>query len=67
MIKAVSSGVWRAACAREGIDMASMFDRLFGREKKSAHQAKERLKLVLIHDRTDERWQRSTTQDDRSP
>ena len=33
--------------------MASMFDRLFGREKKSAHQAKERLRLVLIHDRTD--------------
>jgi len=33
--------------------MASMFQRLFGREKKSAHQAKERLKLVLIHDRTD--------------
>ena len=33
--------------------MASMFNRLFGREKKTAHQAKERLKLVLIHDRTD--------------
>jgi cell division topological specificity factor len=33
--------------------MASMFERLFGREKKSAQQAKERLKLVLIHDRTD--------------
>jgi cell division topological specificity factor len=33
--------------------MASMFERLFGREKKTAHQAKERLKLVLIHDRTD--------------
>jgi hypothetical protein len=33
--------------------MASMFERLFGRDKKTAHQAKERLKLVLIHDRTD--------------
>ncbi len=29
-----------------------MFDFLFGR-KKSAHSAKERLQLVLIHDRTD--------------
>ena len=28
-------------------------DRLLGREPKSAAQAKERLKLVLIHDRTD--------------
>lgn len=28
-------------------------DRLLGREAKSAGQAKERLKLVLIHDRTD--------------
>jgi cell division topological specificity factor len=33
--------------------MSSFIDRLLGREKKSAHQAKERLKLVLIHDRTD--------------
>jgi cell division topological specificity factor len=53
MITAVSSGGWRAAFAQEGLEMASMFQRLFGREKKSAHQAKERLKLVLIHDRTD--------------
>ena len=30
--------------------MASFFDRLFGR-KKSANSAKERLQLVLIHDR----------------
>jgi cell division topological specificity factor len=30
-----------------------MLDRLFGRDKKSAHQAKERLKMVLVHDRTD--------------
>ncbi len=33
--------------------MASFFDRLLGREKKSASHAKERLKLVLSHDRTD--------------
>ena len=30
----------------------SFFDRLFGK-KKSAENAKERLQLVLIHDRTD--------------
>jgi len=33
--------------------MSTFFDRLLGRNRKSAHQAKERLKLVLIHDRTD--------------
>jgi cell division topological specificity factor len=33
--------------------MASFLDRLINREPKSAIQAKERLKLVLIHDRTD--------------
>lgn len=33
--------------------MASWFDRLLNRPPKSAQQAKERLKLVLIHDRTD--------------
>jgi cell division topological specificity factor len=33
--------------------MNSFFDRIMGKEKKSANQAKERLKLVLIHDRTD--------------
>jgi cell division topological specificity factor len=33
--------------------MSGFLNRLFGREKKSAHQAKERLKLVLIHDRVD--------------
>ncbi|MBE0410585.1 MAG: cell division topological specificity factor MinE [Anaerolineales bacterium] len=33
--------------------MSSFMDRLLGREKKSARQAKERLKLVLIHDRID--------------
>ena len=33
--------------------MPGLIDRILGREKKSAHQAKERLKVVLIHDRTD--------------
>jgi cell division topological specificity factor len=30
-----------------------VLERLFGREKRSARQAKERLKTVLVHDRTD--------------
>ena len=33
--------------------MPGVLDRLFGREPKSAHLARERLKLVLVHDRTD--------------
>ncbi len=33
--------------------MSSFLNRLLGRDQKSAVQAKERLKLVLIHDRTD--------------
>ena len=33
--------------------MSSFLDRILRREPKSASQAKERLKLVLIHDRTD--------------
>lgn len=33
--------------------MSSFLDRLLGRDNKSAQQAKERMKLVLIHDRTD--------------
>lgn len=33
--------------------MASWLDRLLGQKPNSAGQAKERLKLVLIHDRTD--------------
>jgi len=33
--------------------MFSFLDRLLGRDQKSARQAKERMKLVLIHDRTD--------------
>jgi cell division topological specificity factor len=33
--------------------MSSFLERLFGQDRKTANQAKERLKLVLIHDRTD--------------
>jgi cell division topological specificity factor len=33
--------------------MSSIFDALFGRDRKSASQAKERLQFVLIHDRVD--------------
>lgn len=33
--------------------MDSFMDRLMGKKQKSANEAKERLKLVLIHDRTD--------------
>ena len=33
--------------------MSSLWDRIIGKDRKSASQAKERLKLVLIHDRTD--------------
>jgi len=33
--------------------MSSFLDRVLGRDRHSANQAKERLKLVLIHDRTD--------------
>jgi len=33
--------------------MSNFLSQLFRREKKSARQAKDRLKLVLIHDRTD--------------
>ncbi len=33
--------------------MAGIFDRVLNREPKSAQQAKERLKLVLVHDRAD--------------
>jgi cell division topological specificity factor len=32
--------------------MTSTIDRLLGRNRKSARQAKERLQLVLVHDRT---------------
>jgi len=47
------SGEYRACSALEEIEMPGFIDRLFGRETASAHQAKERLKLVLVHDRTD--------------
>jgi cell division topological specificity factor len=33
--------------------MNKFFDRLLGRDQSSAQAAKERMKLVLIHDRTD--------------
>jgi cell division topological specificity factor len=33
--------------------MASFLERLTGKQSSSANQAKERLSLVLIHDRTD--------------
>ena len=33
--------------------MSTFFDRILGREKRSAKQAKDRLQLVLIHDRID--------------
>lgn len=33
--------------------MSSILDRIFGHDRKSADAAKQRLKLVLIHDRTD--------------
>jgi cell division topological specificity factor len=33
--------------------VSNFLERLFKREPNSANQAKERLKLVLIHDRTD--------------
>ncbi|HNB54833.1 MAG TPA: cell division topological specificity factor MinE [Anaerolineales bacterium] len=33
--------------------MKDLFDRILGRDRHSANAAKERLQLVLIHDRTD--------------
>lgn len=33
--------------------MSNFFDRLFGREQKSAETAKARMRQVLVHDRTD--------------
>jgi cell division topological specificity factor len=33
--------------------MNNFLDRVLGKDRRTAHQAKERLKLVLIHDRTD--------------
>jgi cell division topological specificity factor len=34
------------------IEMSNVLNYLLGRKSKSAHQAKERLQLVLVHDRT---------------
>ena len=36
----------------EVIEMTDMLSRLLGRKRKSANQARERLQLVLVHDRT---------------
>lgn len=33
--------------------MSSLLEKLLGKDKRSANQAKDRLKLVLINDRTD--------------
>ena len=33
--------------------MTDFIERIFGKNRKSANQAKERLHLVLVHDRTD--------------
>ncbi len=33
--------------------MSSFLEKIFGRDRNSANEAKERLKFVLIHDRTD--------------
>jgi cell division topological specificity factor len=33
--------------------MSTFFDRILGKDKRSAKQAKDRLQLVLIHDRID--------------
>jgi cell division topological specificity factor len=33
--------------------MSNLLDQIFGRQKRSARQAKERLRTVLAHDRTD--------------
>jgi cell division topological specificity factor len=44
---------WQSSCAPEVTEMTSFFERLIGKKTDSADKAKERLKLVLIHDRTD--------------
>jgi cell division topological specificity factor len=46
-------GGYLACSALEVVAMSSFWDKLLGRQPASASQAKERLKLVLIHDRTD--------------
>jgi cell division topological specificity factor len=49
----VSSDASPVGCVQEVTEMSTFFDRIMGREKSSAKQAKDRLKLVLIHDRVD--------------
>ena len=49
----VSSDASPVGCVQEVTEMSTFFDRILGREKSSAKQAKDRLKLVLIHDRVD--------------
>ena len=39
--------------AQEEVEMNNFWDRVMGKDRRTASQAKERLKLVLIHDRTD--------------
>ena len=53
MVKVVSWGASRASFDLEVAKMPGFFDRVLRREPKSAQQAKDRLKLVLVHDRTD--------------
>jgi cell division topological specificity factor len=48
---AFSTG-WERSSLEED-NMASFLERLTGKKTSSANQAKERLSLVLIHDRTD--------------
>src|SRR5688500_15089315 len=51
---AASSRSWRRALRAQEAGMANFLERLFGRgTANSANAAKERLQLVLIHDRTD--------------
>lgn len=49
--------IFLAACRTSFVPevnkMSSFLDRLLNREPKSAQLAKERLKLILVHDRTD--------------
>src|SRR5919205_3548001 len=48
----IRAGSGSVCNAWRGGNKMNFFDRLFGR-KKSADSAKERLQLVLVHDRTD--------------
>src|SRR3990172_3759320 len=52
--KAVYWDGWRGSSGpEEAAEMNRIFDFLLGRDQRSATLAKERMKLVLIHDRTD--------------